>query len=289
MTNNAVNPFVYVCGNKKLQLVFKQVLYRLRGIHIDNKDINFSTIVDTKPTFLRSTTNALNLRASPRPSPVPSRPSVIAEVPGSRITPRTSTVQAQPLVKPVTPVSGKEARRAKRRCSKWKTPGKVQLSPKLDTRNSDLVLVGEESVVKEKRDDSVIVIVGNGLGDLVQKCEAMTEKSSDNSLDNIHEECEVIDASDEEIVVNDQEDILIQDEPENEVLVEDKLDEGIDDLVVNDNTLIENCNNRDENFRSDHENTNGILSNGSTDKIIENVVQGLREDKINGTILGEIF
>merc|ERR1712176_611521 len=126
---------VYVCGNKKLQLVFKQVLFRIRGRHIDNKDFNFSTIVqDTKPTFQqigRSLTAFTPSKDSPILIRSPRGGSDMTSEDLARMKIRS------PAGSPVLgsgrcmtlPIAGKEARRTQRRNNRLAVPARTELLP----------------------------------------------------------------------------------------------------------------------------------------------------------------
>ncbi|XP_063683636.1 melanopsin-A-like isoform X2 [Bolinopsis microptera] len=156
MTNNAVNPMVYVCGNKKLQLVLQQVIFRIRGLQIE-KDFGQSTVIlDTKPTFhqIESRMTVMNTRSNAKACKLPRATSEFSSVGRIKSTASVGSPSMGRVRCSTTnlPVAGKETRRVKRKC----------------TNRTVIVPVGEECVLNIEREECDV---------LREECDVLSEKS----------------------------------------------------------------------------------------------------------------
>ncbi|KAL5268470.1 hypothetical protein ACHWQZ_G002365 [Mnemiopsis leidyi] len=169
MTNNAVNPMVYVCGNKKLQLVLKNLIYKIRGIQPVNQDFNFSTIVhDTKPTFQQIGRSLTAFRSRPSPEIGSAARRVVSEVIAEKSPVGSPTLGAIRCV--TMPVVGRETKRSRRKILRLAIPG-------------DLT----EEMNKENVDSTEVIFVGNGLtGHIGKDNECLQEN------DLVHEEPSIV-------------------------------------------------------------------------------------------------
>ena len=315
MTNNAVNPMVYVCGNKKLQLVLQQIIYRIRGLHVE-KDFGQSTVIlDTNRTFhqIESRITVMNTRSNANACKLPRSTSEASSVG------RKSTVGSPTLARCSTanlPVAGKETRRVKRKCTNRtvfvpigeecvlniekeesdvlrekcdvlseKSEIFMEEPEKLTEEKSD-ILTEESDVItqSETTDKSDVVCVGNGIG---------PAHRDDISSDVITEESSIIPSYPvpEDVIPSDGSQdgayVALDDE---EVLVKKKCSETENIKFKNKDIESENIKFKNKDIESDYNCTKDvILSSDPTDKIIfTNTAKGLNEEKsgkVNGSIL----
>ena len=315
MTNNAVNPMVYVCGNKKLQLVLQQIIYRIRGLHVE-KDFGQSTVIlDTNRTFhqIESRITVMNTRSNANACKLPRSTSEASTVG------RKSTVGSPTLARCMTanlPVPGKETRRVKRKCTNRtvfvpigeecvlniekeesdvlrekcdvlseKSEIFMEEPEKLTEEKSD-ILTEESDVItqSETTDKSDVVRVGNGIG---------PAHRDDISSDVITEESSIIPSYPvpEDVIPSDGSQdgayVALDDE---EVLVKKKCSETENIKFKNKDIESENIKFKNKDIESDYNCTKDvILSSDPTDKIIfTNTAKGLNEEesgKVNGSIL----
>ena len=180
MTNNAVNPMVYVCGNKKLQLVLKNLIYKIRGVQPVNQDFNFSTIVhDTKPTFQQIGRSLTAFRSKASPDIGSAARRVVSEVISDKSPVGSPNLGAVRCV--TMPVAGKETKRSRRKKLRLAVPDK--LTAELDNRNAD---------------STDVIFVGNGC---VQENDVVHEETSIVPNENFEDEV-YTDDHDETVLVD---------------------------------------------------------------------------------------
>ena len=187
MTNNAVNPMVYVCGNKKLQLVLKHLIYKIRGVQHVNQDFNFSTIVhDTKPTFQQIGRSLTAFRSKASPDIGSAARRVVSEVIADKSPVGSPNLGAVRCV--TMPVAGKETKRSRRKKLRLAVPDKTTVE--LDNR---------------KVDSTDVIFMGNGcnggVSDFVRENDVVHEETSIVPNQNFEDEI-YTDDHDEKVLVD---------------------------------------------------------------------------------------